>query len=60
MVWGCVLGLGLSHLVPVKRTLNSLAGQEILDKFMLPTMWEQLDVSSYVCEGRRVNTLGPV
>jgi len=32
---------GLGPLVPVKGTLNASAYQEILDNFMLPTLWKQ-------------------
>uniref|UniRef100_A0A3Q3IJ65 RRM domain-containing protein n=1 Tax=Monopterus albus TaxID=43700 RepID=A0A3Q3IJ65_MONAL len=39
MVWGCFSGAGLGPLVPVKGTLN--ASEDILDNFMLPTLWEQ-------------------
>ncbi|KAK3528760.1 hypothetical protein QTP70_011191 [Hemibagrus guttatus] len=35
-------GVGLGPLVPVKGTLNASASyQDILDNFMLPTLWEQ-------------------
>ena len=42
MVWACFSGAGLGPLVPVKETLNASAYQEILDSFMLPTLWKQL------------------
>jgi len=41
MVWGCSSGAGLGSLVPVKLTLNASAYQEILDSFMLPTLWKK-------------------
>jgi len=41
MVWGCFSGVGLGLLVPVKGTLNASAYQDILENFMLPTLWEQ-------------------
>jgi len=41
MVWGCSSGSELGPLVPVKGTLNASAYKEILDNFMLPTLWKQ-------------------
>ena len=41
MVWGCFSLAGLGPLVPVKGTLNASAYQEILDNFMIPTLWIQ-------------------
>ncbi|KAK3532034.1 hypothetical protein QTP86_003478 [Hemibagrus guttatus] len=35
------IGVGLVPLVPVKGTLNASAFQDILENFMLPTLWEQ-------------------
>ena len=43
MVWGCFSGPGLGPLVPVKITLNASAYQEILDNFMLQTLWKQFE-----------------
>ena len=37
MVWSCFPGVGLGPLVTVKVS----AHQDILDNFMLPTLWEQ-------------------
>ncbi|CAI9618655.1 unnamed protein product, partial [Staurois parvus] len=34
-------GVWLGPLVPVKGTLKTSAYQDILDNFMLPTLWEQ-------------------
>lgn len=44
MVWGCLSGVGLGPLFPMKGTIIALAYQRILDNFMLPTLWEQFGV----------------
>ena len=41
MVWGCFSGVWLGPLVPVKGTLKTSAYQDMLDNFILPTLWEQ-------------------
>jgi len=50
MVWGCSSGPGLGPLVPVKGTLNASAYQEILDNFMLPTLWKQFGDGPYLVQ----------
>ena len=41
MVWSYSSGVGLGPLVPVKGTLKVSACQDILDHFMLLTLWKQ-------------------
>ena len=48
MVWGCFSGAGLGPLVPVKGTLNASADQDILDNYMLPTLWEQFGAGLFL------------
>uniref|UniRef100_A0A3Q2W3X4 Tc1-like transposase DDE domain-containing protein n=1 Tax=Haplochromis burtoni TaxID=8153 RepID=A0A3Q2W3X4_HAPBU len=50
MVWGCFSGVGLGPLLPVNETLNSSAYQDILDNFMLPTLWEQFGDSPFLLQ----------
>lgn len=40
IVWGCFSGLGPGPVVPMKGTVDGSAYQDILDKFMLPTLWQ--------------------
>lgn len=40
-VWAC-FSVGFGPLVPMKEILIASAYRDILDKFMLPTIWEQL------------------
>ena len=41
MVWGCFSGVELGPLVPVNGALKASSYQDILENFMLPTLWEQ-------------------
>lgn len=41
MVWGCFLGFGLDPLASAKRNVNAVACTDILDNFMIPTLWQQ-------------------
>ena len=55
MVWGYSSGVGLVPLGPGKGPLNTSADQEILDSFMLPTLWEQHDCAP-VHKARSIKT----
>ena len=48
MVRGCFSGAELGPLVPVKETLNASDYQEILDNFMLPTLFKQFGHGSFL------------
>ena len=47
-MWGGFSGAGLGPLVPVKGILNASAFREMLDNYMLPTLWEQFGGGTFL------------
>ena len=41
MVWSCFPWFRLGPLVPVKGNHNAAADNDILDNFVVPTLWQQ-------------------
>jgi hypothetical protein len=48
MLWGCCLWFGLVPLVPVKENLNTAACNDIIDDSVLPTLWQQFGVGTFL------------